>query len=175
MLFGVIAIIFGILVFIYPGETVVIFLWIFGIFLLAGGIVLIAYSFRRSGTHRWLTLIEGILAIIIGIIALAYPGMTALTVVYLVGFFALFSGIIQIIEAFFVPRGEKTGGMSSRWFLAGSGIWSLLIGVLLLAVPLGGILAAVWIVAAYAIVLGIMNILTGFRMRSASKPGVPTQ
>jgi uncharacterized membrane protein HdeD (DUF308 family) len=172
--FGVIAIIFGVVAFLYPGLTVAGFLFLFGLFLLVSGLVLIAYAFKREGAHRWLNLAEGFINIVIAIIAFVFPGLTALTIVYLFAFFALISGILQIGESFFVPRGETTMGYSSRWFLAISGIWSLVIGVLLFLFPLGGILAVLWIVAIFAIIVGIINIMTGIRLRRASRPAMAT-
>ncbi len=171
VLFGIIAIIFGLVAFFYPGLTVVIFLYLFGIFLLISGLVLIGYAFRRTGGHRWLNFAEGILAIIIAIILFISPGFSALTIAYVFAFFAIVSGILQIAESFVVPRGEKTFGYSSRWFLFGAGLWALIIGIIVVLFPAGGILAVVWLVAAFAIVVGILNILTGFQMRRQVERG----
>ncbi len=170
MAFGVLAIIFGIVTFAYPGMTLTIFLWIFGTFLFVSGLVLIGYARKRTGTHRWLNLFEGVLNIIIAIVAFINPGLTALTIVYLVGFFAALTGVLQIGESFVAPRKHRSFGVSSRLLLAASGIWSLIVGVILLLFPVGGILAVLWIIATFAIIIGILNIVSGLRVRGRARP-----
>ena len=60
----------------------------------------------------------------------------------------------------------------NRWLLVVSGVWALLIGILLVVFPGGGILALLWLVGIFLIVLGLFNIVTGIRMRSAPMPTV---
>ncbi len=175
VLFGIIAIIFGIVAFIYPRATVIIFLYLFGIFLLISGIVLISYALRGAGTHRWLNFAEGILSIIIAIILFISPRFSALTIAYIFAFFAIVYGVLQIVESLFLPRGDSSHGYTNRWFLFLAGIWSLLIGILIALFPAGGILAVIWLVAAFAIVVGILNILNGLQMRRQMVRGATTR
>jgi uncharacterized membrane protein HdeD (DUF308 family) len=53
-----------------------------------------------------------------------------------------------------------------RWMFAISGILSLILGILILAQPLAGMLIVIWIIGAYAVLAGILLIITGFRLRS---------
>ena len=167
VLFGIFAIIFGIVTFVVPKITLTLFLFIFGLFMLVSGIVLIAYGARRASIHRWLNVVEGVVDLIIAFAAFFYTGLTAIAIVYLFAAFATISGILQIGESLFSSRETKQKGPDerSRWLLTFSGIWSLIIGILLFLFPMGGIIVALWIVGIFAIIVGILNISAGFRAR----------
>jgi uncharacterized membrane protein HdeD (DUF308 family) len=173
-LFGVVALIFGLAFLLVPGFTLTLFLYVFGFFMILAGLVLIGFAWRRptGSRHRTLNFAEGAINIVIGIIALLAPGITALFAIYLVGVFAIIAGILQIAEGLIAPRGTQTFGASNRWLLVISGVWALLIGILLVVFPGGGILALLWLVGIFLIVLGLFNIVTGIRMRSAPMPTV---
>jgi len=174
--FGVIALLVGVAMLIVPGISLVVFLWIFGAFMLISGLILIGYALSRprGSRHRTLNFIEGALIVIVGIAALVAPGITALWAVYLVGIFAIIAGIMQIAEGIISPTGRTTLGTSNRWLLVISGAWSLLIGALLVLFPAGGILAILWLVALFLIVMGVLNILAGIRARPAKVPTMAT-
>ncbi|WP_081579935.1 HdeD family acid-resistance protein [Methanomassiliicoccus luminyensis] len=166
VIFGVIAILFGLAIVVFPGLSLTVFLWIFGFFMLISGLVLVSYGLKREkGMHRTLNLVEGVLGIVIAAIAFLAPGLTAVTAVYLVAFFAVVSGLLQLGEAFTIPMGTTMLGTSSRWFLAGSGVLSIVLGALLFLSPGSGILAFLWLVAAFIILVGILNIATGIRLK----------
>jgi len=175
---GIIAIIVGLAFLVVPGITLVVFLWIFGAFMILTGLVLLSYAWSRpAGTkHRGLNFLEGAINIVIGVIALVAPGLTSLLVVYLVAAFAILSGCLQIAEGIITPSGRTTWGASSRSMLIIGGAWALLIGILLALFPAGGILALMWLIGLFLIILGIFNILSGIRGRSIKKAaGVPTR
>lgn len=164
---GVIALIVGLAFLIVPGITLVVFLWIFGAFMILTGLVLLSYAWSKpKGTrHRTLNFVEGGINLVIGVIALLAPGLTSLLVVYLVAAFAIISGILQIAEGVLTPSGRTTWGASSRAMLVIAGAWALLIGVLLALFPAGGIIALMWLIGIFLIVLGVFNILSGIRSR----------
>lgn len=167
MAFGVIALIFGLAFLLVPGVTLTLFLYLFGFFMILSGVVLLGFSRNRVGTHRTLNIIEGVINIVIGIVAFLAPGLTSLLIIYLVAIFAILSGILQIGESLISPRGTQTFGASNRWILFISGLFSLVIGVLIAFFPGAGILALLWVIGLFLIVVGILNIITGLRMRSA--------
>ncbi len=175
---GIIALLVGLAFLLIPGITLVVFLWIFGAFMILTGLVLLSYAWSRprGSRHRTLNFLEGGINIVIGVIALAAPGLTSLLVVYLVAAFAIISGILQIAEGVLTPSGRTTIGTSSRGLLVISGAWALLIGVLLALFPAGGVLALMWLIGLFLIVLGVFNILSGVRRRSALEASrVPTR
>ncbi len=175
---GIIALLVGLAFLLVPGITLVVFLWIFGAFMILTGLVLLSYAWSRprGSRHRTLNFLEGGINIVIGVIALVAPGLTSLLVVYLVAAFAIISGILQIAEGVLTPSGRTTIGTSSRGLLVISGAWALLIGVLLALFPAGGVLALMWLIGLFLIVLGVFNILLGVRRRSALEASrVPTR
>jgi uncharacterized membrane protein HdeD (DUF308 family) len=170
MAFGIVALVFGLAFLLVPGFTLTLFLYLFGFFMLLSGFILIGFSRYRVGTHRTLNIVEGVINIVIGVVAFLAPGFTALTIVYLVAFFAILSGILQIAESVIAPRGKTSFGASNRWILFVSGLFSLLIGVLIVFFPGAGILALLWVIGIFLIIVGIINIVSGIRMRSAPQP-----
>ena len=166
LLFGIVALIFGLAFIFVPGITLTLFLIVFGIFMLISGFVLIGFSrSRQAGMHKSLNVVEGVINIIIGLIAIFLPGVTALVAIYLVGIFAILAGILQIAEGVTAEKGTRTFGTSNRWLLIIAGVWALIIGLLLVFFPGAGILALLWLVGIFLVILGIINIGSGFRMR----------
>jgi uncharacterized membrane protein HdeD (DUF308 family) len=170
MAFGIIALIFGLAFLLVPGFTLSLFLFIFGIFMIFAGLVLIGFSRSRApgSSHRTLNVVEGLIDIVIGVIAIFAPGFTSLLAIYLVGAFLIIAGLFQLFEGVVAPRGTRTFGTSNRWILAGGGLLSLIIGILIVVFPGSGILALLWIIGIFLVIIGIMNIVSGLRMRSAA-------
>lgn len=103
------------------------------------------------------------------------PGITALTLLYIVAGWAIISGAFTILAAI-RPRKEIQGEL----FMAIGGIASVASGLLLIVVPGAGLLSLIWLLAAYAIVFGVMLIALAWRLRShQEQPGgrwpVPTE
>ena len=107
----------------------------------------------------WLILIEGIAAIIVGVLLLINPGSTLAVLVRLLGFYFLFTGIISII-AIFID--------SSAWGLKlFSGIIGILAGIAIIEHPLWSTLIVpttfVLVIAVFAIIIGFINLIHAFR------------
>jgi uncharacterized membrane protein HdeD (DUF308 family) len=177
---GVIAIIFGLLTFLLPGMTLLALVWIFGFFATLDGIVNIAAAFRPTGPEQqrwWALLIQGILGLGAGVLAFVLPGLTALALVFLIGAWALLTGVVAIIAA--VRLREHIPG---EWLMILSGALSVVFGVLAAVFPGAGALAIVIWIGAYAIVFGVLLIVLGFRVRAwlhgrgeqPTFPGSPT-
>ena len=62
---------------------------------------------RTTGGLSWLLVIVGVISIAFGIIAFAWPGATILTILWLVGAYALASGVLLCISSFFVSRWQR--------------------------------------------------------------------
>ncbi len=171
MAVGIMALVFGLAFLLVPGFTLVLFLYAFGLLLIISGIMLIAYSRQKEAGGRWrtLNLAEGAIVVILGLIALLAPGITALWAIYLFGAFAVITGILQIAEGIAAPKGQTAFGTSNRGLLVISGIWSLVIGVLLAVFPGAGILALLWLIGTFLIVVGILNIASGIKVHGEVK------
>ena len=93
---GIAAILIGIMILVWPAISVVAFLRLIGIFAIIGGILVIIQEMRTKG--GWPLLLEGIMSIIVGILVISMPKMSAVVITLLIGFWMLFIGIFQIIN-----------------------------------------------------------------------------
>src|SRR5579864_6660146 len=95
---GFAAILFGILTLVWPKLSLAILVLLFGIFAVISGITAVAAALRNTGEKGWgVLLFEGILGILAGVIALAWPGITALAFLYLLVAWAIVTGILEIV------------------------------------------------------------------------------
>lgn len=163
---GVVAILFGIMAFAWPGLTAIVLVLLFGAYALIDGIAAVVHSFQmRSMTSNWwILLVEGIAGVIFGILALVWPGVTAITLLYIVAAWAVITGIMEIASAFGL-RGS--GGFA--WALGIAGIVSVIFGIVLFLDAVAGLLALIWLVALYAIIFGILLVVRSFQLRSWSR------
>jgi len=159
---GILAIIFGIIALVSPGIALLAFIYVFAAYAILDGITAIVVSFRERSSFRgwWVLLIEGIAGIIFGILAFGWPGETALVLLYLVAFWALVTGIMEIGSAFIVP-----GSAGQRWGVGLAGLLSIIFGIILIVYPGSGLLAILWLVGIFAIVFGVSLIIQGFQIR----------
>jgi uncharacterized membrane protein HdeD (DUF308 family) len=167
---GVLAIIFGILAFTWPGETLLVLIAFFGAYMFIDGIVALVAAIRfRHEREQWPSLLlEGVIGIIIGVVTFFLPGITALAWAFLVAAWALVTGVLEIITAFRL----RTIIRDEILFII-AGILSILFGIVMAALPRQGLLALIWVIAAYAIVFGILLIALSFRVRGITKPSAP--
>jgi uncharacterized membrane protein HdeD (DUF308 family) len=153
---------FGVAVFLRPDIALEALILLFGAYALVDGVFAIVGVFRgtRSGTPRWLLLVEGVAGILAGIIALIFPGLTAVALLYLVAAWAVVTGLAQIATAIRL-RQEIRG----EWALILGGILSVLFGLLLAVLPGVGILSLIWLIGAYAVAFGVLLLITAFQVR----------
>jgi uncharacterized membrane protein HdeD (DUF308 family) len=107
----------------------------------------------------WLEVLRGVAAIILGILAFAWPGIVLLTLVLFWGAFALVDGVLAIIAA------VKGGNPMPRWWLAIVGIAGIAAGALTFLMPGLTALVLVTFVAVWAIILGVMEVYGAIKLR----------
>ena len=97
---GIVGIVVGVLCFIHPGNVALLIFYLVGIWLIISGIIgiLSAFTLRAAGGEGLLVIV-GIVSIIVGIIFVIHPTTSILTIVWILGLFALIYGIIQIVRA----------------------------------------------------------------------------
>jgi uncharacterized membrane protein HdeD (DUF308 family) len=165
---GLAAILFGILAFAWPGITLFVLVLFFGAYMLVDGIFAIVAAVRAAGEEDrwWLLLIQGTLGVLAGLVAIFWPGLTALALLYFIAAWAIVTGIMEIVAAIRLRR-----EIEGEWALALSGALSVLFGVLLVVLPApAGLLSLVWLIGAYAVATGVLLLILAFRVRSeASK------
>jgi uncharacterized membrane protein HdeD (DUF308 family) len=166
---GAIAILFGLAALLRPGIALEALILLFGAYALVDGVFSLVGVFggTRSGTPRWLLLVEGVAGIVAGVIAFVLPILTAVVFLYLIAAWAIVTGIAEIATALRL-RQEIQG----EWALIVGGILSVLFGVLLGVVgPFAGILSLIWLIGAYAIAFGVLLLVTAFRVRGQGDQG----
>jgi uncharacterized membrane protein HdeD (DUF308 family) len=162
LLRGIAAIVFGILAIIWPGETIIVLVYLFGVYAIIDGILNIGASLRSRAMHGWwFMLIEGIVSVLAGIIAFVWPVLAAFVFLLVLAAWAIITGIVEIVEAFSHPE-----HFSHDWWLAIAGVVSIILGVLLAFRPIAGLLAVIWFIGIYAIVFGILFMLRFFQTRT---------
>ena len=159
---GVLAIIFGLLVFAWPGISLWVLVLFFGANALIDGVLAIVAAVRgsASGARWWGMLLQGILGIATGIITFLWPGLTALVLLYFIAAWAIVIGVFEIVAAIRL-RKEIEG----EWLLALRGVLAIVFGVILFANPGAGALAVVWLIGVFSIVLGVLELILAFRLR----------
>ena len=153
---GVFAIIFGLIALFAPGIALLAFIIVFAVYAIIDGIAAVVIAIQERGSlSRWgWVLFEGIIGILAGIVAFVYPGLTALVLLYIIAFWAIVTGILEIVAAFVIR-----GFAAREWALGLASILSILFGILLIIRPGAGILAILWLVGIYSIIFGILFIV----------------
>jgi uncharacterized membrane protein HdeD (DUF308 family) len=153
------ALLFGILILIWPQTTLLVVAILFGLQLLISGIVRIVSGAMESsaeGWHRGLAITFGVLIAIAGIFCLRNPALSLLTIIVLVALGWLIDGVMNIVLGAQSPSGHRVGRILM-------GIVFLLGAILLLVFPNVALLTFVllggWILIAFGIVMLIAGIL----------------
>jgi uncharacterized membrane protein HdeD (DUF308 family) len=158
LLRGIFAILFALIAFAWPGVTLLILTTLFAVYAFLDGIFAVA-----AGIHfRWTMLVVlGIIGIIAGLLAFFFPGVTALTLVFIIAAWAIIRGAAEIAAAVQLRK-----VIPNEWSLILGGVLSVLFGVLLFAWPAVGVLTVIWIIGIYALLAGILLIMAGFRVKT---------
>ena len=168
LLRGLFAVVLGVLVFTKPFWTLGVVMMAFSFYVLIEGAsdLFAAMIGWRHRDDRWLLLLEGIVAIGIGIVTLRTPVITAILLTFLMAAWALATGVLRIIEAVRLRR-EIQGEV---WLMLG-GVASVLFALVIMMRPLAGAVAMVRVIGAFALILGMSEVMLSFRVRRARQIG----
>jgi uncharacterized membrane protein HdeD (DUF308 family) len=161
---GLLTILFGILILVWPEISLLLLVTFFGIFALIGGILALFIAFRgRQADEGWALFLalEGLAGIAAGVIAFLWPRITAVALLYLIAVWAIVRGIFEIIFAIQLRR-----EIQNEWLLGLAGLLSIAFGVLLAIWPGPGLLVILWTIGVYAIILGVLQLFLAFRLRN---------
>ena len=165
---GLVAVLFGLAALFLPGLVLEVLILLFGAYALVDGVFAVVAAFGSSGRgmRRPLLLIEGVLGVLFGIVTLFWPGLTALALIYVVAFWAIFTGIARIVMAIMLRR-----EIENEWSIGLSGVLSVILGIVLILLPGAGLLAYTWLIGLLALALGIALIVYAFRVRGQRTGG----
>jgi uncharacterized membrane protein HdeD (DUF308 family) len=110
------------------------------------------------GRYWWLALAAGVLSIVVGVIALAYPGPTLLAVCIIVGVYLIIWGVMTTIRGVAGERGLTT---LARVVLALLGLLTVLAGLIVLVRPGESVVAIAWVVGFWWVLTGVMEVIAG--------------
>jgi uncharacterized membrane protein HdeD (DUF308 family) len=159
---GVFAILFGVLTWVQPGLSLKVLVLTFGVYAFADGVIgaWAAISGRRTEKHWWAWLLWALISIVAGVVAFTSPELTAMALLFYIGFWAIASGVMEIVTGIRLRK-----AIQGEWLLMLGGLASVLFGVVILARPAVGALAMMWLIGFYAVVFGIILVMLGRKLR----------
>jgi len=159
---GTMAIAFGVLAFFAPGLGIAVLVGLFAAWALIDGATNLLSGIRSRGKDRswWLEILEGIVGIVAGMIALIFPILAAEALVLIIAAWAIITGIFEIVAA--IRLREQIRG---ELWLGLAGLASILFGVVLFLFPGAGALSLVWLIGGFAIAFGAFLVVLGWRLR----------
>jgi uncharacterized membrane protein HdeD (DUF308 family) len=163
---GTLAVIFGVIAFAMPGITFEALVLLFGAYMFVDGVMVFSFGLMAAGdgAQWWPLVLGGILGIGLGVLTFARPEAMGLALVYVVGFWAIVTGLLEIVGAI-----RLRDVISGEWLMALSGALSIIFGALVVSQPNSGAIALVYLFGFYAILAGISQIALGFRLRGLSE------
>ena len=162
LLRGMCAVLFGAIAFASPGITLWALIILYALFALADGIggVMLGIKGGADGRPWWEMILLGLLGIVAAIVAFSWPGLTAVVLLYVIGFWAIVRGVLEISGAIKLRK-----VIDHEWWLILSGLLSVLFGAFLFARPGAGALALVLVIGGYMVAAGILMIALSLRLR----------
>ena len=162
LLQGLFAIIFGVMLFIWPQPALVALVYLFGAFAMVDGVCAVAAGIVLSShmPHWWVALLQGLFGILIGFVTLLWPQITWLVLLSLIAAWAILTGALELALGIQVRK-----AIEGEWMMIVGGILSILLGVLLVVFPAAGSLGLVLTIGIFAVVDGIRNIVFSARLQ----------
>jgi uncharacterized membrane protein HdeD (DUF308 family) len=153
-LHGLASVVFGVMILAWPGISVYALTIVFGAYTLATGIVEFGTAFTTQGKEErgWLIL-RGLLGITVGVLVFAWPGISALTLLYVIGAYAVAFGVLCVGASFRLPLDRRD---TASMIL--TGLVAIVFGIVIFAEPGAGALAVLGLIAAFALVTGIIEL-----------------
>ncbi len=159
---GAVAIAFALVILVWPSIGLTALLALFGAYALVSGLTTIGGAFTvpmPTNRRTWLVC-DGLLGIAVGVVVFIWPGLSALGLLYAIAAWAIASGVFEIASAFNLPiRGRRS------LLLGLSEVLSTAFGVIMFAKPGAGAVALLALVAAFAFVSGVVQIVFAFELR----------
>jgi uncharacterized membrane protein HdeD (DUF308 family) len=159
---GLVAIGFGVLAFLAPGWGIRVLMLLFAAWAIIDGTGSLLTGIRTRGQDRswWLEVLEGLLGIIVGVVAIVLLEYAVQVLVLLIAAWSVVTGIVEIVLAIRLRRvieGEIWMGLA--------GVASILFAILIVVFPAAGALSVVWLIGGFALAFGVFQIGLGWRLR----------
>jgi uncharacterized membrane protein HdeD (DUF308 family) len=162
--FGLLTTLLGVALLAVPGQTLLTIAIFFAAYLFVSGIFMLVRSFTHdagSGGQRVISALIGVLSIGIGLMLLRAPFQALEVMIFALGFWWVFSGILDIIRGFQLATGKG-------WAIL-MGIITLAAGMVILAYPIDSAQVLAFVGGIMLIILGVFEVVASFQLRSASQ------
>ena len=171
---GFVAVLFGLVVLLWPALSLDFLVLSFGIFALLQGILSAVPGVSKLGGRVYFLLIEGVVGILAGVLTFLGPGIGRMlwpevatkTLLVFIALWALLSGIAEVVGSFRLP-----GEIKEKWLMTLSGFVCLLLGLVLLFRSGLGAVGNAWVIGLFIIVFGLLWLSVGFKARKAVSVG----
>lgn len=165
---GVLAILFGVAAFLMPGIAWLSLILLFGVYAVLDGVfaMLSGLISSKYSPRWWVFLLEGIVSVAAGVIALVRPDLASTVLILLIAAWAVVTGIFEIVAAIRLRR-----EISNEWMLGFGGFVSIVLGALLFLQPATGGLIITLMIGMYATIFGVLLVVLGFRLRKWNSLG----
>ena len=165
---GVVAVIVGIAILLWPQATLAVVAWLFGIYFVVSGVARIAKAIMTRGlkaSYRAFLAVFGALLVVGGAFVLANPMFGVTVVATIIGFTWILEGIGVLVD---LPRGSAT------WVTVLFGIVSIAAGAVVLFAPVAATVFWLQFVAVLLIITGVMQAIQGATLgrRAVARPAV---
>ena len=162
---GIVSVVIGIIAFVWPGVTIGTLIGLFALYALCDGAMNLYLGLgRHLGRNLpWGQLLQGIFGITTGIVTFLWPSVTAQLLIFFIGTWAVFNGILQIVAA---ARLRKI--IRGEWILALGGVASIIFGMVVMGRPGAALVGLSWSLGAYAILAGLLLVALGIKLRDVS-------
>jgi uncharacterized membrane protein HdeD (DUF308 family) len=163
---GILAVLFGVVVALWRIPVFDAVIVSFGTYAIVDGILALASALRaaRPRTAGWPIALEGVVSVVLGVLAFTWPFFPQRVIVVLVAW-GLLTGIFEIVAAMRLPR-----ELAAHWLIGTGGASSIFLALVVLALPRAGSDRVALGLAVYAIAFGIVILLSAVRFRLASRP-----
>jgi uncharacterized membrane protein HdeD (DUF308 family) len=160
LLRGILGIGFGVVVVLFPGLGLAAVVALFAAWAIIGGVSSLVSAWS-SRAHRdwWIGVLEGLVGIGAGLVALFFPGLAALGLLFVIAAWAVLSGLLQVWLAI-----RLRNRIRGELWMALSGLIAIAFGVLLVLFPGTGILSVLLLAGLLSIAFGAAMVLLGFRL-----------
>jgi uncharacterized membrane protein HdeD (DUF308 family) len=158
---GLLALIVGVILLLFPQIGLPSLILAFAAWMIVDGVAELIRAWQTRGQKQWwVGILEGIAGIVVGLIAVIVPGLTALALLFLVAVWAIVTGVLEIVAAIRL-REQITGEL----WMGLAGVLSVLFGLFLILFPGAGILSLLWLAGFFAILFGASMLLLSWRLR----------
>jgi uncharacterized membrane protein HdeD (DUF308 family) len=162
---GVVAVIVGVLVLVWPGISILVTAVLFGAYLLISGFTQVFSAFTQhvSGAGRVLLFVSGAASLILAVLAFRHFGDAVLLLAIWIGIGFIFRGVATTVSAI-----SDAGAPGRVWQIVSGGI-AIVAGIVVMGWPFTSLVTLALVAGIWLIVTGIIEVVSSFAIRRAAK------